>query len=62
MIFDKLSLLLGIAAAGLTLTPALQAQGRGGGAPPAPTTPRRLPPSISLVTGFRRSWMNGVSV
>jgi len=48
--FNKFSLLTGIAAAALTLTPALHAQGRGGGAPPAPTTPKAAAP-IDL-TGY----------
>jgi hypothetical protein len=48
--FNTFSLLTGIAAAALTMTPALHAQGRGGGAPPAPTTPKAAAP-IDL-TGY----------
>jgi len=47
---NKFSLLAGIAAVTLTLAPALHAQGRGGGAPPAPTTPKAAAP-IDL-TGY----------
>jgi hypothetical protein len=48
--FNKFSLLTGIAAAALMLTPALHAQGRGAAPPPVPTTPKAAAP-IDL-TGY----------
>ena len=47
---NKFSLLTGIAAAALTLTPALHAQGRGAPGPIVPTTPKAAAP-IDL-TGY----------